>query len=206
MRNIRIENRDPVWTALREEISAMKLAEPMLAGYLHATVLIHRSLEESLSFLLAGKLASAYLSAMSLRETIDLAFHDSGEIRDAIRRDLRAVVERDPAARGTAEPFLNFKGFHALQAHRVAHYLWGKGRKPFALYFQSRVSEVFGVDIHPAARIGKGRGKAEDRVPRPADGPRHRFRALKGGEESNSASWFSIWHYVPMTDKDVIDA
>ncbi len=151
-----MKNGDPVWSALREEITGMEQAEPMLAGYLHATVLIHRSLEESLSFLLAGKLASANLTAMTLRETIDLPFRDSEEIRDAIRRDLTAAVERDPAARGTAEPFLNFKGFHALEAYRVAHYLWDGGRKPLALYFQSRVSEVFGVDIHPAARIGRG--------------------------------------------------
>jgi serine O-acetyltransferase len=156
MGNNRSENHDPLWSVLRKEIGEMALAEPMLAGYLHATVLIHGSLEDSLSFLLAGKLATEYLTSMSLRETIDLAFHDSCEIREAIRRDLTAVVERDPAAHGTAEPFLNFKGFHALEAYRVAHYLWRGERKPFALYFQSRVSEAFGVDIHPAARIGKG--------------------------------------------------
>jgi serine O-acetyltransferase len=66
------------------------------------------------------------------------------------------VVERDPAARGVAQPFLYYKGFHALEAYRVAHWLWSNGRNPLALHLQNRISEVLAVDIHPAARIGKG--------------------------------------------------
>jgi serine O-acetyltransferase len=141
---------------LREEVSAIAAAETMLASYLHATVLNHRSLEDSLSYLLAEKLATAYLSAMSTREVIDQAFSADLAIGSAIRDDLRAVVQRDPAARGFAQPFLNFKGFHALQSYRVAHWLWGQGRSALAFYFQSRISSVFDIDIHPAAKIGKG--------------------------------------------------
>jgi serine O-acetyltransferase len=101
-------------------------------------------------------LASQHLSAISLRDVFDEALGACAAIRDAIRRDLTAVLERDPAARGMAQPFLHFKGFHALQSYRIAHWLWQEGRHPLALYLQSRISEAFAVDIHPAAVIGKG--------------------------------------------------
>ncbi len=153
---LKTEQPDAVWSELREQVAAMASSETMLASYLHATVLTHRSLEHSLSFLLAAKLASPNLSAMSLRDVIDEALHASPDIREAVRRDLTAVVERDPAARGVAEPFLYFKGFHALQSYRIAHWLWSEGREALALYLQSRISQIFAVDIHPAARIGKG--------------------------------------------------
>ncbi len=147
---------DDIWLTLRKEVEAVSVSETMLASYLHATVLSHASLEDSLSYLLAEKLATAYLSAMSTRELIDEAFAGSSEIRKAIRMDLVAVVTRDPAARGYAQPFLNFKGFHALQSYRVAHMLWESGRQALAYYLQNRVSMVFDIDIHPAARLGKG--------------------------------------------------
>jgi serine O-acetyltransferase len=147
---------DPVWNRLYDEVAGMARSEAMLASYLYVAVLNHDSLEASLSYLLAAKLASPYLSAMSLRDVILQALSDSAYIREALRRDLTAVLQRDPAARGLAQPFLHYKGFHALQAHRVAHWLWGKGRESLACYLQSRVSEVFAVDIHPAARMGKG--------------------------------------------------
>ena len=117
---------------------------------------ITATIEDALSYLLAGKLESPHLSAMSLREVINQAFRSSADIREAICRDLSAVLERDPAARGVAQPFLHYKGFHALESHRVAHWLWGEERHPLAFYLQNRISEVFAVDIHPAARIGKG--------------------------------------------------
>jgi serine O-acetyltransferase len=147
---------DPVWAELREEVAEIAEAENMLASYLHATVLNHKSLEHSLSFLLAGRLSSPHLSAMSLRDVIDEAYHADPGIGEAVRYDLTAIVERDPAARGTAQPFLYYKGFHALEAYRVAHWLWSNGRNDLALHLQNRISEVFAVDIHPAARIGKG--------------------------------------------------
>jgi len=150
------DNNDPVWAMLRDEVLRMADSEAMLASYLHATVLNHRTLEDALSYLLAEKLASPYLSAMSLREVFDEAFCASAEIREAIRSDLTAVLNRDPAARGVASPFLHYKGFHALESYRAAHWLWGEGRHALALYCQNRISEVFAVDIHPAARVGKG--------------------------------------------------
>lgn len=150
------EKADPVWTRLRHDVYKAAKAEPMLAGYLHDTVLKHHSLEAAISYFLAGKLASPYLTTTSLRDVIYEALTASGDIREAVRRDMSAVIERDPAARSLALPFLNFKGFHALQSYRVAHWLWNEERHSLALYLQSRISEAFDVDIHPAARIGKG--------------------------------------------------
>lgn len=147
---------DPVWTRLRLEVDSMAASEPMLTGYLHDTVLKHRSLEAATAYFLAGKLASPYLTALALRDIISEAQAASEDIREAVRRDLDAIVERDPAARSVAHPFLHYKGFHALQSYRVAHWLWNGGRQPLALYLQNRISEAFDVDIHPAARIGKG--------------------------------------------------
>ena len=147
---------DRTWHVLHAEVKALADEEPLLASYLHATVLNHRTLEDSLSYLLAGKLASPDLPAMSLRQAITQAFEAAPEIRRAIRLDLAAAVDRDPAANGTANPFLNHKGFHALQAYRVAHWFWNERRRALALYLQSRISEVFSVDIHPAAVLGSG--------------------------------------------------
>ena len=147
---------DPVWQRLRQEVLAIAKSEELLSSYLYASVLNHGSLEDALSYLLADKLASAYLSAMSLRDVFARAFASSAEIGCAVRRDLSAVLERDPAARGLAQPFLYYKGFHALESHRVAHWLWGEGREALAFFLQNRISEIFAVDIHPAARMGKG--------------------------------------------------
>lgn len=148
--------KDPVWTRLRHDVYKTAKSEPLLAGYLHDMVLKHHSLEASLSYFLACKIASSYLTTTSLRDVFYEALTASGEIRESVRRDLSAVVERDPAARSLAVPYLNFKGFQALQSYRVAHWLWGQERHSLALYLQSRISEAFDVDIHPAARIGKG--------------------------------------------------
>jgi serine O-acetyltransferase len=147
---------DPVWKRLHQEVLVLANSEAMLGSYLHAVVLDQHSLEESLSSLLAAKLASQFLSQMSLREVISEAFHSSPEIGEAIRRDLVAFLERDPAAQSLAHPFLHYKGFHALQSYRVAHWLWNREKKALAFFLQSRISEVFAVDIHPAARLGKG--------------------------------------------------
>jgi serine O-acetyltransferase len=147
---------DAIWKKLREEARQKAESEPILASYLHATILNHRRLEDALSFHLASKLSAPTLPAMSIREFMSEAFQESAQIREAIRKDLEAVLRRDPASRGISEPFLHYKGFHALEAYRVSHWLWESNRPALACYLQNRISEVFGVDIHPAARIGKG--------------------------------------------------
>ena len=142
------EIKDPVWKTLKREVSQQAIEEPMLASYLHATVLNHCSLEDALSFHLAAKLVSPYLSGMTIREVIDQAFSEDPNIGIAIRSDLEANRDRDPAAQGISDPFLHYKGFHALESYRVAKWLWYKGRTALAHFLQNRISEIFGVDIH----------------------------------------------------------
>lgn len=147
---------DPVWDQIRAEAESMAAQEPVMAGMLHASVLNHPSLEASLSYVLAHKLGNADLPAMLLRQVFDQGIASIKDAAAAIRADIVAVTERDPACRYALQPLLFFKGFHALQSHRVAHWLWEQGRTTMALYLQSRASEVFDVDIHPAARLGCG--------------------------------------------------
>lgn len=147
---------DPIWEGIWKEAARMTATEPDMAGYLNDTVLRHKTLDAALADLLSAKLTSPHLGMEALRNAVKTALYMSAKIRLAVRRDLEAVVDRDPAARGLAQPFLNFKGFHALQSYRVANWLWSQGREQLALYLQNRISEVFDVDIHPAASIGKG--------------------------------------------------
>lgn len=147
---------DPLWQTIRDETWSEAEREPILASFLHATILNHDTLEAALSFHLAHKLDSATASALLVREVIESALHGDPNIGQAIRADIRAIKERDSACIGFSVPFLYFKGFHALEAYRVAHWLWQQGRESLALFFQNRISGEFGVDIHPAARIGRG--------------------------------------------------
>ncbi|MEE8444331.1 MAG: serine O-acetyltransferase [Alphaproteobacteria bacterium] len=147
---------DPVWSDIVDEAKAMAAQEPDLAGFLHAVVLNHERLEQALSFRLSQKLGSAELSSLLMRQVFDGALAASPDIGEAARADAVAVNSRDPACRSYLDPLLYFKGFHALQAYRIAHWLWNQGRTSMALYLQNRISEVFGVDIHPAALIGRG--------------------------------------------------
>ena len=156
MKALKAAASDPTWQRIREEAAVAAEREPILASFLHSTILNHQTLEDALSFHLAGKLASPSLSEMPMRAVIDQAFREQPGIGAAVRRDLRAVRERDPASQGYSEPFLYFKGFHALESSRVANWLWECDRKSLALHVQNRISQVFAVDIHPAARIGSG--------------------------------------------------
>lgn len=147
---------DPIWSALRAEALELAESEPALASFAHATILKHERFEDALSFHLAKKIGGDDLSPMLVRELFEEAFEADPEIGASVRADLSAVFERDPACRGYAQAFLFFKGFHALQSYRVAHWLWSQNRRTMALFFQSRMSELFAVDIHPAARLGRG--------------------------------------------------
>ena len=146
----------PVWASLRMEAERAARAEPALASLLNAVVLSHDDLGAALSYQLARKLGDQELRAMSLRELADAAYHADPRLVEIAEADLKAVFERDPACKGYVQPFLFFKGFQALQTQRVAHWLWRQGRETIALYLQSRMSEVFQVDIHPATQIGSG--------------------------------------------------
>ena len=148
--------RDPVWARLRDDAVRMAASEPTLASFVHATILNHGYLEQALAYHLAHKLGNDDLGALQVHHVLDQAFDDDPEIGTQVRADLSAIYDRDPAVSTLVEPFLFFKGFHSLQAYRVTHWLWAKDRRALAFHFQSRISEVFSVDIHPAAQIGSG--------------------------------------------------
>lgn len=148
--------KDMIWDEIRTKAEEEARSEPMLASFLYAVILNHSTLEDALSFLLASKLESSTISAASLRDLIDEAYANDPAIAIAIREDIAAVCDRDPACDGFANILMFYKGYHALQAYRAGHYFWGQGRKSLARYFQSRITEAFAVDIHPAAQIGHG--------------------------------------------------
>ncbi|MDB4491225.1 serine O-acetyltransferase [Luminiphilus sp.] len=150
------KHNDRIWQKIREETRIALADEPILASFMHATILHHEELECALSYHLANQLDSPSASSMMLREVFLEAFSSDEDIRHAIREDLDAVLERDSACHEYYLPFLYFKGFQALQTHRVAHWLWRQGRHSLALFLQSCMSQKLGVDIHPAAQFGKG--------------------------------------------------
>ena len=119
-------------------------------------ILKHKNLDDALSFILASKLETETISSASMRELFDEALTNDPTIGESARADITAVCDRDPACPQYSLPLLYFKGFHALQSYRVAHYFWNAGRESLALFLQSHISESFAVDIHPAARIGRG--------------------------------------------------
>ena len=150
------DNAPPVWAALRNEAEAAAQKESALASLLAAVILNHKTLGGALSYQLARKLGDQELRAMSIREIAEEAYLRDPGLVEAAEADLKAVFERDPACKGYVQPFLFFKGFLSLQTQRVANSLWHQGRETLALYLQSRMSELFQVDIHPATKIGRG--------------------------------------------------
>jgi len=145
-----------LWQAIRHEVKLRADFEPIMSTFFHATVLNHDTVEGALSFLLAGKLDSPVVSSMAIREIIEEAYRKEPSIIRAAEIDIKAIRERDPACNSYSTPLLFYKGFHALQSYRVAHWLWTQERHSLAFYFQNQMSAIFGVDIHPAASIGCG--------------------------------------------------
>ena len=152
----KLKSVDPVWDRISEEAREAVRKEPLMGGLVHACILHHKTLERALSYRIAAKLASNEMSMVILREIADEAYAESPELVEAARADLVAVYERDPACHRLLQPVLYFKGYQATQAYRVGHWLWENGQHDLAYFFQMRISEIFGVDIHPNARIGKG--------------------------------------------------
>jgi len=150
------DSKKRIWGILRREVQELADAEPILASFLYAAVLNHKTFEESLSFHLSVKLASPMIHATTLRDVMFECHQRDPDLAAAAVEDLKAVVDRDPACDRYSVPFLFFKGYQALQSYRIGHHLWCAGRRALALQLQSSISEVFGVDIHPAARIGRG--------------------------------------------------
>jgi serine O-acetyltransferase len=147
---------DPVWARIRREAEESVRHEPELATFIYSTILHHDSLETAVVHRLAERLDHPALSGELIRQAYAEALRDIPALGETFRADLMATVDRDPATHRLIEPVLYYKGFHAIQTHRLMHWLWHKGRRDFALYLQSRSSAVFQCDIHPAAKIGRG--------------------------------------------------
>jgi serine O-acetyltransferase len=145
-----------LWASLRHEIAATAAREEALRCFLEISVLRHDDFASALADMLGRKLADSVMSADRLESLAAAMIEEDPSIVTAALADLVAIRTRDPAAEGYAEPFLYYKGFHALEWHRVGHALHRSGRRDIAAFLQSRVSEVFGIDIHPAVPVGNG--------------------------------------------------
>jgi serine O-acetyltransferase len=145
-----------LWAALGAEAARAAAREEMLRRLLDRTVMRVDGFAAALGALLAHKLAEPSLPAERLAELVRSAMAADATIGEAAAADLAAIRARDPAAESYLTPFLYYKGFHALQWHRIGHWLWRCGRRDLAYFLQSRGSEVFAVDIHPAVPVGSG--------------------------------------------------
>ena len=152
----KIASYDPLWMAIRREAETAVETTPALVGFIHSTVLSHERLEDAICHRLAHRLSHIDVQADVLAKTFDRLIDAHPELGEFFRADLAAVFDRDPACHRVLEPLLYFKGFHALSAFRFAHVLWTTGECDLALYLQSQMSSILGVDIHPAADIGQG--------------------------------------------------
>jgi serine O-acetyltransferase len=151
-----IKSYDPVWSQVRREAEEISAQEPALGGFIYASVLSHARLEDAVCHRLARRLQHAVLDPGLVHKTFHEVLNADPTVGEDFRADLMAWAQRDPACDRLIEPLLYFKGFHALQTYRIGHRLWKAGRKDFALYLQSLVSRFLQLDIHPAAKIGRG--------------------------------------------------
>lgn len=145
-----------IWKSLCDEADELAASEPLLKSYYYCAVLQHDDFYQALAYQLSQKLASRYVDEQSLHQSFLNVYAQKPEIETHGLQDLLAYIDRDPACDTYLKPLLYFKGYLAIQSHRLAHEFWQQGRKLFALHLQSRSSKVFAVDIHPAAKLGAG--------------------------------------------------
>ena len=151
-----VQEFDPVWQRICDEGRAAIENEALVGGLIHAGILHHNTFEDALGYRIAMKLASTEMSEQTIRDIASTAYAKEPELANDARADLVAILDRDPACHRLMQPLLFFKGFQAVQAYRLGHWLWEQGKKDLSYFIQMRTSEVFGIDIHPAAKIGKG--------------------------------------------------
>ena len=147
---------DPIWRSVRDEAMEAVDRDPLLAAFLYTTILNHETLEDAVIHRIAQRLDHPDVSSDLIQHTFKSMLREDESWSSVVRVDIQAYYDRDPACDRFMMPVLYFKGFHAIQTHRLAHWLWMQGRKDFALYLQSRSSAVFQTDINPASRMGKG--------------------------------------------------
>ncbi|WP_425619692.1 serine O-acetyltransferase [Buchnera aphidicola] len=145
-----------IWRKILDKTDLLLKKEPILSNFYYSTILQHNSLSSSLSYILAKQLSTSMIPDKTLQDIFNHVYDDHDYMLKYIVRDIEAIVERDPAANNYLTPLLYFKGFHALEAYRISHYLWNINKKSLSQYLQNRISLKFSVDIHPAAYIGSG--------------------------------------------------
>ncbi|AEI74917.1 Serine acetyltransferase [Candidatus Moranella endobia PCVAL] len=145
-----------IWNNINVEAQFMTACEPMLASFVHRTLLKHKNLSSALNYILSNKLSNQIIPVIAINELLEEAYSADYSMILSAARDIHAVQLRDPAVDNYSTPLLYLKGFHALQAYRISHWLWYTNRQALALYLQNQISVSFGVDIHPAAHIGCG--------------------------------------------------
>src|SRR5258705_7487226 len=151
-----VQKLDPVWARIRDEAEAIVRNEPEIGTFIYSSILHHDTLETAVIHRVSERLDHADVSAELIRQAYTDALEDQPQLGEIFRADIVAIFDRDPATDRFIEPVLYYKGFHAIQTHRLAHWLYGRGPKDFALYLQRRSSSVFQCDINPPARIGRG--------------------------------------------------
>jgi len=147
---------DALWARLRGEAEEAYDRAPMLAPLFLDSIINQPNFESAVFHRVGTRLKNDVISLPLILRAFQQALDAEPDLSAALRADITAVYDRDPACGRFIEPFLYFKGFHAIEAHRLTHWLWHNGNRDFAFYLQSRASEVFQTDIHPAARLGRG--------------------------------------------------
>ena len=156
LKSRKLEGIDPIWDKIREEAKEASSQDRQISGYMYSQVLSQKTLEKVLSVNLSKHIETIHVEYRIIEDLFDEFYSTDKQIQQTIRADISAVYDRDPACHRYIEPILYFKGFQALQVHRLANWLWVNGRSEFAYYLQSLCSRVYSVDIHPAAKFGKG--------------------------------------------------
>lgn len=145
-----------LWARLQQEAEDALSRERALSALFVNSIVNRQTFEDAVIHRIAARLGNDIVPAQLIHDVFSQAAAGDESIGAAFRADIIAVLERDPACERLIEPLLFFKGYHAIQTHRLAHWLWIKGRVDFALYLQSRSSEIFQTDVHPGAALGKG--------------------------------------------------
>ncbi|QCI15751.1 serine O-acetyltransferase [Buchnera aphidicola] len=145
-----------IWHKIIYEVSILLKKEPILSDFYKNSILQHKNFSSSLSYILANKLSTSVVSERNIKNIFNKIYSNNSFILKCVIEDIKAILDRDPAVQDFLTPLLYLKGFHALEAYRLSHYLWGTQQTSLSRYLQSRISSEFSVDIHPAARIGSG--------------------------------------------------
>lgn len=145
-----------IWKNIKSEINILVKEEPYLFDFYDFYLLQHNHFIQSISYILSNQLFDTCISFQNMNKIILQSYLKNPIMARYAIQDIKMILKHDPVVNLFSTPLLYFKGFHALQAYRIGHYLWLQGRKSLAIYLQHQISKKFSIDIHPAANIGSG--------------------------------------------------